>query len=150
MIKLVHSIPSLVLALSFIVTLPAHGATKSTDQIPTPVLQGLQAHATDGFSAAVDIWIKNSVLDGNAVAKAQMMQLADAERFLGKPEGHQLLRISLLTPRVQRVYVAIYYERSALWAYFDVFEKKTGEFIISEIQFNTKAGVILPADFFYR
>ena len=126
------------------------GSAKPDDAIPSPVLKGLEAYAAEGFAAAIDVWIKNSVLEGNAAAKGSMMQVTEVERYYGKFEGHQLVRVSTLTPRVKHIYLAMYYEKSPLWAYFDIYEKKNGEFIISEMLFNTKASVILPGDFFYR
>lgn len=123
---------------------------KPDDSIPPAVAKGLQAYEKDGFAAAIDIWIKNSVMDGNAAAKGQMLQISEVERYYGKYEGYQLVRTSLLTPRTRRFYFALYYEKSPLWVFFDVYERKTGEFTISEMLFNTKASLILPGDIFYQ
>lgn len=140
----------LIALLVLVIATSANSSAKPEDSLPAPVLKGLQAYAAEGLGAAVDIWMKNSVMDGNASAKAGLLQVAEVERYYGKYEDYQLVRVSILTPRSKRFYIAINYEKSPLWCYLDVYQKKNGEFIISELLFNTKAALILPGDFFYR
>ena len=139
---------SLILAAGAAFAATTHAAEDS--KIPAPILKGLEAYKSDGFAGAADVWIKNSVLDGNAAAKGQLMALTEVERFFGKYEGHELLRVVRTSSRTQRLYIVLYYEKGPLWSYFDIYEMKNGVFMISELLFNTKAAIILPPDVYYR
>jgi hypothetical protein len=139
---------TLILLISLAAVVCRGEGKKKVNRLPEPIIAGLEAYSKDGCNAAVDVWLKNSVMDRVPGARGQLAQIAQVEEFYGRYEGYELVRDSMLTPRLVRYYLAIYYERGPLWVYFDIYEKKDGSFLITEVQFNTKANLILPSDFF--
>ncbi|MFA6287026.1 MAG: hypothetical protein WC661_06525 [Opitutaceae bacterium] len=115
--------------------------------VPEIINQGFNAYAQTGLSAALQVWLQNSLLDRATLLKTELAALKQADTTYGLFESGEVMRQVAITPRVTRVYLVLYFERSPLWAYFDLYKTRNGNQVISDIFFNTKVQVILPAEF---
>jgi len=114
--------------------------------VPELINQGFNAYAQTGLNAALQIWLQNSLLDRNTLMKSELASLKQADATYGLFESGEVMQQVAITSRVTRVYLVLYYERAPLWAYFDLYTTRAGNQVISDIFFNNKVQVILPAD----
>ncbi len=120
---------------------------QNNQPVPEIINQGFNAYAQTGLNSALQVWLQNSLLDRNTLLKTELAALKQADATYGLFESGEVMRQVAITPRVTRVYLVLYYERSPLWAYFDLYKTRNGTQVISDIFFNTKVQVILPAEF---
>jgi hypothetical protein len=123
-------------------------ALAQTKQPPVPDLikQGLSAYAQSGLNTALQVWLQNSLLDRGTLLRSELAALKQADATYGLFESGEVMQVAIITPRVTRVYLVLYYERAPLWAWFDLYRTRSGNQVISDVFFSPKVRVILPAD----
>ncbi|HTJ77593.1 MAG TPA: hypothetical protein VL357_01225 [Rariglobus sp.] len=124
---------------------PASHAQNRTP-VPDLINQGFNAYAQSGLNSALQVWLQNSLLDRNTLLRSELLSLKQADTTYGLFENGEVLRQVVITSRVTRYYVVLYYERAPLWAYFDLYKTRGGNLVISDIFFNNKVQVILPQE----
>ena len=140
--------PRLVLVLTaLLVCVVSPAGAQSRQQPPELINQGLLAYAQSGLNTALQIWLQNSQLDRATLLRSEMAALKQADSTFGMFESGEVMRIAVITPRVTRVYLALYYEKAPLWAWFDLYRTRNGNHVISDVFFSPKVQVILPAEF---
>jgi hypothetical protein len=78
--------------------------------------------------------------------RGELAALKYADAHYGAFESGEVMHIAVITPRVTRVYLVLYYERAPLWAWFDLYQTRRGNQVISDVFFSPKVQVILPAE----
>ncbi|MDF3056387.1 MAG: hypothetical protein K0R17_602 [Rariglobus sp.] len=114
--------------------------------VPELINQGLNAYAQSGLNTALQIWLQNSLLDRGTLLRSELAALKQADATYGLFESGEVMRVAIITPRVTRVYLVLYYERAPLWAWFDLYQTRSGKQVISDVFFSPKIQVILPPD----
>ncbi|HEY9248531.1 MAG TPA: hypothetical protein VIO38_05345 [Rariglobus sp.] len=122
----------------------------SKPAVPELINQGLNAYAQSGLNTALQIWLQNSLLDRNVLLRGELATLKQADASYGLFESGEIMHVAVITPRVTRVYLVMYYERAPIWAWFDLYRTRNGNQVISDVYFSTKAQVILPAELMGR
>jgi hypothetical protein len=133
-------------ALALFVATPFKAHAQARPPIPDLINQGLTAYAQNGLSNALQIWLQNSLLDRATLLRGELAALKYADAQYGLFESGEVMRVAVITPRVTRVYLVLYYERAPLWAWFDLYRTRNGSQVISDVYFSPKVQVILPPD----
>lgn len=127
---------------------PSLALAQSAKQQPVPDLikHGLSAYAQNGLNTALQVWLQNSLLDSATLLRSELAALKRADATFGRFESGEVMQVAIVTPRVRRVYLVLYYERAPVWAWFDLYRTRNGSEVISDVFFSPKVQVILPAD----
>ncbi|MFA6959162.1 MAG: hypothetical protein WC205_00235 [Opitutaceae bacterium] len=123
---------------------PAQAQTRL--QTPPLINQGFIAYAQNGLNTALEVWLQNSLLDRATLLRGEMLALKQADATFGAFQNGEVMHIVSITPRVTRVYTVLYYERAPLWGWFDLYQTRNGNVVISDVFFSPKVQVILPPD----
>jgi len=135
---------SIVLA-SALLLLPLGSALHAQEQTSlTLVKAGVDGYLKEGPTAALKAWIKGSPMEGNAEAMSQANVLRQIEELFGKFEGFDTISETALATRSHLIYFVLYYERGAVYCNFETYKIKSGQWVLSEINFHTKSAKILP------
>lgn len=137
-------IPCITLALALGFTASANAQPRP--QPPALINQGLLAYAQNDLNTALQIWLQYSLLDRTTLLRGELAALKYADAHYGAFESGEVMHIAVITPRVTRVYLVLYYERAPLWAWFDLYQTRRGNQVISDVFFSPKVQVILPAE----
>ncbi len=131
---------------SLLLALPFAAFAQSKPPVPELIKQGLDAYAQSGLNTALDIWLQRSLLDRTTLLRSELAALKQADSQYGLFESGEVMDVAIITPRVTRVYLVLYYERAPLWAWFDLYRTRSGNQVISDVFFSPKVRVILPAE----
>ena len=71
--------------------------------------------------------------------------LGQIETAYGKMVGFDVLRVVIVSPALQRVYILVKFEKGPVYAAFDCYKTPAG-WIIPILNLNTKASEVLPAN----
>ncbi|CAM3049035.1 hypothetical protein [Rariglobus hedericola] len=137
---------ALLLLGSLLAFTPATTFAQTKQPVPELINQGLNAYAQSGLNTALQIWLQNSLLDRGTLLRGELAALKQADATYGLFESGEVMHVAIITPRVTRVYLVLYYERAPLWAWFDLYKTRSGHQVISDVFFSPKVQVILPAD----
>ena len=130
--------------LAFIISCVLASSTPAQD-IPAIVSNGLDAFKTSGGKAALATWLKGSALENDSATNSTIIGiLNEIDSAYGKMKGFEKLRVVSITPSFRRVYLLIKFEKGPIFVVFDCY-KFNSEWIIPQLDFNTKAGSVLPA-----
>lgn len=138
-------LPAFVLGALLALT-PLAASAQTKPPVPELINQGLNAYAQSGLNTALQIWLQNSLLDRDTLLRSELAALKRADATFGLFESGEVMRVAVITPRVTRVYLVLYYERAPLWAWFDLYRTRAGNQVISDVFFSPKVQVILPAE----
>jgi hypothetical protein len=138
-------LPAFVLGALLALT-PLAASAQTKPPVPELINQGLNAYAQSGLNTALQIWLQNSLLDRDTLLRSELAALKRADASFGLFESGEVMRVAVITPRVTRVYLVLYYERAPLWAWFDLYRTRGGNQVISDVFFSPKVQVILPAE----
>lgn len=138
--------PVLFLAVLLAAAFPASSFAQQRQPIPELINQGLVSYAQSGLNTAVQVWLQNSLIDRGTLMRSEMAALKQADATYGMFESGEVMRTAVITPRVTRVYLVMYYERAPLWAWFDLYRTRSGNQVISDVFFSPKLQVILPPE----
>lgn len=125
---------------------PLAASAQTKPPVPELINQGLNAYAQSGLNTALQVWLQNSLLDRDILLRSELAALKRADASFGLFESGEVMRVAVITPRVTRVYLVLYYERAPLWAWFDLYRTRSGNQVISDVFFSPKVQVILPAE----
>ena len=125
---------------------PSYSSAQTKPPVPELINQGLNAYAQSGLNTALQIWLQNSLLDRDTLLRGELAALKRADAAYGLFESGEVMRVAVITPRVTRVYLVMYYERAPIWAWFDLYRTRSGNQVISDVFFSPKVQVILPAE----
>lgn len=120
------------------------GSALAAADIPSIVTDGIAAYQKSGGKAALAAWLKGSPMENDTTTSIHMSGLlSQIETAYGKMIGFDPIRVVAISPSVQRVYVLLKFEKGPLYASFDCY-KAQGNWIIPNLDCNTKANLILP------
>jgi hypothetical protein len=131
---------------AMVVSVPATGAiTELKGGVPSIIVNGMGDYAFQGADAAVKTWVKGTSLEGSPEAAIQINYLRQQEALYGKFQGYHIVQLRELTPLVEIVYLAIHYERGAVFGRFLAFRIKDG-WLLTDILFHAKPETLFPPD----
>jgi hypothetical protein len=123
------------------------GSALAQKDVPNIVTDGFAAYQKSGGKAALAAWLKGSPMENDTTTNINMTGLlGQIETAYGKMVGFDTLRVVVVSPALQRVYVLIKFEKGPMYASFDCYKAPAG-WIIPILNFNTKASEVLPANF---
>lgn len=136
------------LSLIALTAAPLGGQSQPSPTAPPPIVtRGLDAYRTQGFSAAIDIWLEDSpaLTDAN---KAQIIEgLKPMHVTYGQMIGADILAVVPIGGSVRRVYLVVRLERGPLYSFIDCYETAPGKWVIPGLMFNAQPHQILPLRF---
>ena len=113
--------------------------------VPDIVTKGLAAYEKSGGVVAMATWLKGSPIETDTTTKMTVTGgIAQIETLYGKMIGFETIRVANVTPSMLRVYVMLKFERGPVFFSFDCYRAEK-DWTIPFIDFNSKAGSILPA-----
>ena len=94
--------------------------------------------------------MKGSPLENDKTSLMNMKGgFTQIETIYGKMVGHEIIKNYQITESVIRTYAVLLYEKGPLYLYVDCY--RSGEnWLIPEIQFHTKAQMILPKELIHK
>jgi hypothetical protein len=109
-------------------------------QAPDPILvEGLQTFATNGIEAGLRVWYSDRPELG-----AEMRELLfKSTRNLGSIIDTEIVAVQLVSKRVTRYYVAIYFTRCPLWLRVERYQNQDRAFYLP-LRVSTNPDEILP------
>jgi hypothetical protein len=109
-------------------------------QAPDPVLvEGLQTFASNGIEAGLRVWFSDRPELG-----AEMLELLlKSTRNLGSIIDTEIVAVQLVSKRVTRYYVAIYFTRCPLWLRVERYQNQDRAFYLP-LRVSTNPDEILP------
>ena len=109
-------------------------------QSPDPVLvEGLQTFATNGIEAGIRVWYSDRPELG-----AEMRELLfKSSRNLGAIIDTEIVAVQLVSKRVTRYYVAIYFTRCPLWLRVERYQNQDRAFYLP-LRVSANPDEILP------
>lgn len=109
-------------------------------QSPDPILvEGLQTFATNGIEAGLRVWYSDRPELG-----AEMRELLfKSTRNLGSIIDTEIVAVQLVSKRVTRYYVAIYFTRCPLWLRVERYQNQDRAFYLP-LRVSTNPDEILP------
>lgn len=122
----------------------ASARAASSTRTPQCVILGFAAYKTDGADAAVKTWLKGGPFEGSKEAMGQAKIFQQIEALFGKYTGYETLYVKDIGSSAKLVYESINFEKGAAYARFLLYNSPAKEWIISNMDFNTKPDVILP------
>lgn len=109
-------------------------------QTPDPILvEGLQTFVTNGIEAALRVWYS----DRPGVGAEMSEQLSRAASSLGPIIDTEVVAVQLVSKRVTRYYVAIYFTRCPLWLRVERYQNGDRAFFLP-LRFSTNPDEVLP------
>jgi len=105
---------------------------------------GAAAYVKEGASAAVQVWVEGSALQGNTQALSQANSLRQIEDFFGKPIGFEIITDNPIGSRSRMVLFVINYQKGALFARFQAYQVDGGRWVTTEFKFQTEAANVFP------
>ena len=120
-------------------------AQNASDSAKALVENGFAAYLNGDASAAVKVWAKGSMLEGNPQAASLANDFRKVERAYGKPQSIDMLKQVTLSPRSQVVYFTINYETGIEYARFQAYRSTAGAWVLTHLLFNSDASQVLPA-----
>ena len=142
---------NLTLALTLIVTLSLFANTPAF-AIDTPEILSVSfdAYKNEGFEKAFKIWMKGSPLENDKTSLLSMKGgFTQIETLYGKMIGYEIIRNYRIAKNVVRTYAVLFYEKGPLYLYVDCY-RAAENWIIPEMQFHTKAQMILPEKLIHK
>jgi len=116
-------------------------------KIPEIITNGLTVYKASGAEAALVEWLKGSPVEGQKDALSQSNILKQVETYYGPYKDYSLINIKDITDTAKIVYLQLNYENGPVFAYFVVYKKGGGGWIITSFQFHTEPMAILPPDY---
>ncbi|MBW1982435.1 MAG: hypothetical protein JRJ12_14565 [Deltaproteobacteria bacterium] len=137
-----------VLAIVLLVLVPAASFAEK-DAATSIVKRGIEAYAKGGAKAAIETWIKGSGLEGSKEALSQANILKQIEDYYGEFEGYEIVKVHQISERVHMVIFIIDYMKGPLFARFQAYRTRSGQWVATEFKFHTEAASILPKSVVY-
>ena len=135
-----------ILSLVAFAGVPLGAQAPPSQMVPPPIVtRGLDAYRTQGFSAAVDVWLE----DSPALTEASRAQIVESLKPMhasyGQMIGADILAVVPIGGVVRRVYLVVRLERGPLYAFIDCYETAPGKWVIPGLMFNAQPHQILPS-----
>jgi len=121
------------------------GMAQASDAIPDVVTNGFNEYKTKGAEGALKAWLKGSAMETNLEAQSQANIFRQVESLYGPYLGHEIININKLSSTSKIIYIAMNYEKGAIFARFLTYENKEKS-IVALLNFNTKPELILPSN----
>lgn len=120
------------------------GSAFADPEVPKIIIDGIKTYQNSGIPGAFVVWVKGSAAENDAGAAAHVADLfTGIERSYGKMTGCEPIKTIFIAPSVRRVFMLLQFEKGPVYASFDCYNTQ-GAWIISSMDFNTKADMILP------
>ncbi|NBW78584.1 MAG: hypothetical protein EBR27_06175 [Betaproteobacteria bacterium] len=134
----------------FAVTLLSGGMSNAQPATARALVEaGAAAYVKDGASAAVQVWVEGSALQGNTQALSQANSLRQVEDFFGKPTSYEVVAENPIGSRSRLILFVINYQKGALYARFQAYQIDGGKWVTTEFKFQTEAANIFPQSVVY-
>jgi hypothetical protein len=131
---------------TILIGLGALSSAFAQKDIPNVVTDGLNAYQKSGGKAALAAWLKGSPMENDTTTNISMTGLlGQIETAYGKMVGYDVLRVVIVSPALQRVYLLIKFEKGPVYASFDCYKASAG-WIVPILNLHTKASEVLPAN----
>jgi hypothetical protein len=101
------------------------------------VIKGLDAYAKGGPEEAVNVWIKDSGLEGNKSVLARVNDLKLVEGYWGNFESYEILKDYKFSERVHIVLFVINYEKGPMFCRFQSYLSKSGDWVTTYFDFDS-------------
>lgn len=136
--------------LAALISIHSFSATAQTQTTARGLVEeGAAAYVKEGATAAINVWLKGSALEGNTQATSQANSLRQIEDFYGKAESYETLSESTISARTKLVFFVINYQKGPVYGRFQVYQLASGKWVSTEFKFQTEAAKILPDPMLY-
>jgi hypothetical protein len=139
--KRVHGIPNdikaMKIALSLLLFISLAGSAFADLGPPSIVSEGFNAYFRYGGKAAMEVWLRGSQLQGDALNG----RLAAIEQSYGRMTGSEVIRLVPFSPSFLRVYLLIKYEKGPGFVWFDCYKPDT-TWIVSAMNCETSPPIL--------
>ncbi len=120
---------------------PAEAATNPS--VPAVVQDGFAAWSKGGAILAFDTWPRGGLLEGSRKLASQSDYFKRLDRALGNYRSYELVESKAIGTTSQILYLAMSFERGAVYARFLVYRTEKG-WVVQDMDFNTKPEAIMP------
>ena len=117
---------------------------------PDYVIEGFKAYEKDGPKAAIERWVKGSVLEGNREALSQANMFRQIEDFYGPFENYELIKSVPIGSRSSVYLIIINFKSGPLYARFFAYKKSNGDIVNQSFNFHTEVDNVWPAYLIYE
>jgi hypothetical protein len=114
-----------------------------TPPIPPVIDAGFALWVKNGLPAALDLWQKGGLLEGDHKIVALGKYLKRIEPLVGGYRSYELIDARKISPNSQLVYLAINFERGAVYARFLLY-RAADIWVVQNMDFNIKPELIVP------
>ena len=112
--------------------------------VPPIVQKGIALYASAGPVQALETWRQGGLLDGSRNDVQQTETFREMVRPLRNYLSYELVATKEICRTSKIVYLAMNFERGLLYASFLVYHRADKEWIVQNMDFNTKPDVIMP------
>jgi hypothetical protein len=111
--------------------------------VPPVIQAGFDAYANKGPDAAIAAWCKGSYNEGEKSMSSGGDRFRSNERYFGKYESFELLATKAVGKRARLVFVAMCFDRGAMFARFQLYKRSSG-WVIQDITWKYKPEELMP------
>ncbi len=111
--------------------------------VPAVVQDGFAAWGKGGSILAFDTWPKGGLLEESRKAASQCDYFKRLDRALGNYRSYELVESKAIGSSSQILYLAMSFERGAVYARFLVYRTEKG-WVVQDMDFSTKPETIMP------
>ncbi len=111
--------------------------------VPTIVQDGFAAWAKGGSILGFDTWPKGGLLEESRKVALQSDYFKRLDRALGNYRAYELVESKAIGTTSQILYLAMSFERGAVYARFLVYRTAKG-WVVQDMDFSTKPEAIMP------
>ncbi len=122
---------------------PPQVAAEPTSSIPPIIDAGLALLAKNGIDVALDTWQKGGLLEGDGKVRVLSNYVRRLDRALGNYKSSELLETKPLGQSSRIVYVAMNFQRGAVYARFALY-RADKDWVVQNLDFSTKPETIMP------
>ena len=132
--------------LPLILAIISNAALANDGEGATSVLiKGLEVYSEKGSRAAIETWIKGSMLEGSKDALAQANMLNQVQDFYGNYEGYEIVSNNSISNRVHMITFLMLYEKGPVFGRFQSYKTLSNEWVATTFQFHTEASQVWPS-----
>jgi len=111
--------------------------------VPPPLISGMEAYKPGNPEQAMKAWLKNSPLDGTQMVSDEANILRQAQNQFGAFQWYDVIFNREISPRIRIIYLAMNYESGPLFSRFVFYHTDRG-WIVTSFDFNFDDTKILP------
>ncbi len=118
-------------------------AAESSPPLPAVIQAGFAYVAKGQPELAVDLWRKGGLMQGEYRSPANATYFKEAEAAIGAYRAYEVVATKWIGQNSQYIYLAINYERGAVYARFLLYHTAK-DWVVQSMEFNTKPETIMP------